>query len=146
MRTIVVRYTIQAPIEQVFDRLADHAHYDQFPGVSKSVLTKNGKPNKNGVGAIREITAGKAWFREEITAYQRPTRLDYRITDSFPPVEHLGGSVQLKKTGSTTEITWTSSIRLKVPLVGKLLTPVLAAKLAKSFKQILQTISRQLAG
>lgn len=145
MRTIVVKHTIQAPIEQVFDLLADHAHYDQFPGVRKSALIRNGKPNKNGIGAIREIDAGKAWFREEITAYQRPTRMDYLIVRSFPPVQHRGGSVQLQKVGSATEVTWTSTVRLKVPLIGDLLTPLLAAQMGKSFKGLLQAIGRRLA-
>ncbi len=145
MRTIIVKHTIQAPIERVFDRLADHALYDQFPGVRKSTLAKNGKSNKNGVGAIREIESGVAWFREEITAYQRPVRLDYVILRSFPPLRHGGSSVQLKKVGSATEVTWTSSVRLKVPLVGKLLTPLLAAQMAKSYKGCLKAIGRQLA-
>ncbi|MDB5986246.1 MAG: hypothetical protein JWR16_1299 [Nevskia sp.] len=145
MRTIIVKHTIQAPIEQVFDLIADHARYDQFPGVRKSTLIRNGKPSKNGVGAIREIDAGKAWFREEITAYQRPTRMDYQIVRSFPPLQHRGASVQLKKVGNATEVTWTSTVRLKVPLIGDLLTPLLASQLAKSFKRVLQAIGRRLA-
>ncbi|MES2488167.1 MAG: SRPBCC family protein, partial [Pseudomonadota bacterium] len=126
MQTIVVKRTIKAPIEKVFDLLSDHANYKDFPGVKDSELVKKGKPHKNGVGAVREIDAGTAWFREEITAYERPVRLDYLITKSRPPMEHKGGSVRLEATAAGTEVTWSSTLRIRIPIVGGLLTRLVA--------------------
>jgi uncharacterized protein YndB with AHSA1/START domain len=39
MRTVHVTRTIPAPIEDVFDRLADHANYDRFRGIRSSDLS-----------------------------------------------------------------------------------------------------------
>ena len=146
MKTITVTRTIPAPIEQVFAVLADHANYKQFPGVKDSKLLKTGTPAPNGVGAVRFIDAGKARFTEEITAYEAPKRLDYRITRSFPPVRHEGGSIRLKSGAKGTEVTWTSAIELGVPLVGGLFTPLLAAELGKAFGHMLAAVEKRLVG
>jgi uncharacterized protein YndB with AHSA1/START domain len=145
MRTIVVKRTIKAPIEKVFDLISDHANYKDFPGVKDSELVKKGKPHKNGVGAVREIDAGTAWFREEITAFERPVRMDYLIVKSRPPVEHQGGSVRLEKTAEGTAVIWTSTLRLRIPLIGGLLTRIAAPQLAKAFGGMLKDIDRRLA-
>src|SRR6185503_6656734 len=47
MKTITVTRTIPAPIEKVFDLLADHANYKKHFGVKESKLIKEGKPDKN---------------------------------------------------------------------------------------------------
>lgn len=146
MRTILVKKTLKAPIEKVFDLLADHANYKLLPGVKNSKLVKNGKPNKNGVGAVREITAGPAWFREEITAYTRPTRMDYLITASRPPLKHRGGSIRLAKTAEGTAVTWSSPMRVNIPFIGGLLTPLVAAQVEKGFKRMLDEIEKRANG
>ena len=110
MQTITVRHTIRAPIEKVFDAISDHANYKQFPGVSDSRLIKLGSPSKNGVGAVRWVKSGLANFNEEITRYERPTRMDYFITRSFPPLRHQGGTVRLEKTPDGTLVTCTTTM------------------------------------
>lgn len=144
MQTIEVKRVIHAPIEKVFDLLSDHEGYRHFPGVRDAVLVKKGKRSKNGVGAVREIDAGIAWFREEITAYERPTRLDYKITASRPPLEHEGASVQLKETSQGTEVTWRSTLRIRIPLIGGLLTRLAVPQLAKAFASTLKDAERRL--
>lgn len=145
MKTIIVRRTLKAPIDRVFDILADHANYHLMPGVAKATLVRKGRPGRNGVGAIREIEAGPAWFQEEITAYQRPVRLDYLITASRPPIQHQGASIRLEKTAAGTEVTWRSSFRVKLPLIGGLLSLLMARKLEKAFAAMLADIDRRLA-
>jgi uncharacterized protein YndB with AHSA1/START domain len=144
MQTITVRHTIRAPIEQVFDMISDHANYKQFPGVSDSRLVKLGSPGKNGVGAVRQVRSGLARFTEEITRYERPTRLDYLITRSFPPLRHQGGTVRLEKTPDGTLVTWTTTMEVKVPALGRVLTPVFGRILSKALAGILSDIERRL--
>jgi uncharacterized protein YndB with AHSA1/START domain len=144
MQTITVTYTIKAPPEKVFDLLADHANYKLFPGVSDSKLLTPGKREKNGIGAVRQINAGPARFIEAITRYKRPSRLDYRIIKSFPPIKHEGGSIKLEAVAEGTLVTWTSTMGLRLPLVGGLLTPLLAAQLSKGFLQILKGVEKRL--
>lgn len=146
MQTIEVKRNIKAPIEKVFDVLADHAGYKNFPGVRDSKLIQSGKPDKNGVGAIREIDAGAAWFREEITAFERPTRLDYLITKARPPLQHQGGSVRLQATADGTAVTWTTTFRVRIPLLGGLITRIMAGELRKAFDGMLREVDRRLNG
>lgn len=145
MRTITVRRTIDAPIEKVFDALADHANYKDFPGIRASKLIREGTAERNGVGAVREIDAGKAWFQEEITAFERPRRLDYRIVKSRPPLDHRGGSVRLEPAGAGCAVTWTTTVGVKIPLIGGLLDRLLAPQLERGLAGTLSHIERRLA-
>ncbi len=146
MRTITVNRVLKAPIEHVFTQLSDHANYKQFPGVKKSTLVREGKPHKNGVGALREIDAGLAWFQEEITAYERPRRMDYVIRASRPPIEHQGGSVRLEPVPEGTRVNWTTTLHIKLPLIGGLATRLLAPQLERAIHGILNTIERGAPG
>lgn len=145
MRTITVQRTIKAPIERVFEQISDHARYKEFGGLKDSFLVREGRTEKNGVGALREIDAGLAWFQEEITVFERPTRMDYLIVKSRPPIEHQGGSVRLRAIPEGTEVTWTSTMRIKIPLIGGLLTALAVPQLGKGFGGMLKAIERKLA-
>ncbi|MGH8482125.1 MAG: SRPBCC family protein [Nevskiaceae bacterium] len=145
MQTITVTRTIKAPIEKVFDVLADHANYKSFPGVTDSKLLREGRPDRNGLGAVRRIETPGVWFEEEITAYERPRRFDYRITASRLPLEHEGGSLRFESVDGATQVTWTSTLRVKLPLVGSLLTKVAAGKLGQAFGSMLKETERRLA-
>ena len=145
MKTITVTRTIPAPIEKVFDILADHANYKSFPGVKDSKLIKDGKPDRNGLGAVRWINAGAIQFEEEITAFERPRRFDYLITKCSAPLEHQGGSVRCESVGNATKVTWTSVMRVKLPIIGGLLTGVMVKKLGQAFGSMLKETERRLA-
>lgn len=145
MKTITVTRTLKAPIEKVFDVIADHENYKNFPGIKASKLVKEGKKDRNGVGAVREIDAGKAWFQEEITAYERPRRLDYLIVASRPPLEHKGGSVRLEPDGAGCKVTWTTTVGVKVPLIGGLLDKLLVPQLERGLAGTLKNIDQRLA-
>jgi uncharacterized protein YndB with AHSA1/START domain len=145
MKTITVTRTIPAPIEKVFDLLADHAKYKEHFGVKESKLLKEGKPDRNGLGAVRYIDAGVMRFEEEVTFYDRPRGYDYLITKCSAPLEHKGGQIRLESVGNATKVTWTSTMRMKVPLVGGLLTRVLSAKIGQAFGSMLKETERRLA-
>jgi uncharacterized protein YndB with AHSA1/START domain len=145
MQTITVKRTIKAPIEKVFDLLSDHANYKQFPGVKESKLLREGKPHRNGVGALRRIETPTIWFEEEITAYERPRHFAYKIVKCSLPVEHEGGRIELQSTAEGTAVTWTSTAGLKVPVIGGLLSRFLAPQLGKAFASMLKDTERRLA-
>jgi uncharacterized protein YndB with AHSA1/START domain len=136
MRTVTVQRTLRAPIEGVFDILADHEGYSQMPEVRSAKLVRPGSGERNGVGAIREIDFGSAWFREEITTFERPTRLDYRVLKSRPPIEEAS-SIRLRSVEAGTDVTWTARVRVTYPIVGALLTVYIARQLAQGFESFL---------
>ncbi|MBS3804380.1 MAG: SRPBCC family protein [Oleiphilaceae bacterium] len=144
MKTIVVRRVIPQPIDRVFDVLGDHEGYSAFPGVTLAKLLKQGRDVRNGQGAVRRIELGRVWFEEEITLFEPPRRMDYRILRSRPAIEHRAGSIRLEETGSGTLVTWTSTFRIKLPLGSPLVTPFVAKVGEKAFAGMLKAVEKKL--
>jgi uncharacterized protein YndB with AHSA1/START domain len=144
MRTIHVTRTIPAPAEEVFDRLADHANYDRFRGIRGSELVREGTPAPNGVGALRRIKVPPLTFDEEITAYDRPTRLAYLIVKLNIPFQHDGGSITLRPEGEATHVDWRSSFSVPTPLVGPIEELVWQPLLTRGFRRVLEDVERML--
>jgi uncharacterized protein YndB with AHSA1/START domain len=144
MRSVHVTRTIPAPAEDVFDRLADHANYDRFRPIHASRLLREGEPAPNGVGALREIKVRPLIFEEEITAYDRPTRLDYLIVKLNVPFEHHGGTIRLSPNGDTTHVDWRSSYTVPTPLVGGIQELVWQPVLARGFRRVLEDVELML--
>ena len=133
---------LEAPLEGVFDAMADHGRYYRFRPISQSELTREGDADKNGVGAVRRLRAGLLRFDEEITAYERPNRLDYLIIDVNVPLDHDGGSIRFEPTKSGTKVLWTSSFRITTPVVGGPLGAAFGLGLRRSFTRMLEDAAR----
>lgn len=130
--------TLAAPIEGVFEAMADHGRYDRFRPIKASELLKEGDTDRNGVGAVRRLHSTGMRFDEEVTAYEWPRRLDYRIIDVSIPLEHDGGSISLEPAGEGTKVVWTSSFRITVPGLGAVIGVPFAVGLKRSFRQMLE--------
>jgi uncharacterized protein YndB with AHSA1/START domain len=142
MRSIHVTRTIPGPPEPIFDRLADHANYDRFRGINGSELLREGDPPPNGVGALRRIKVRPLVFEEEITAYERPTRLDYLIVKLNVPFEHHGGSIRLTSEGEATHVDWRSTYTIPTPVIGGLEEVVSLRLLSRGFRRVLEDVER----
>jgi uncharacterized protein YndB with AHSA1/START domain len=142
MRTVRVERTLEAPIERVFEILTDHANYDRFRPVGSSELLRQGDSDPNGIGALRKVDVPPLHFEEEITAYERPTRLDYLIVKVNIPLEHEGGSIRLQSRDGATDALWTSTFRVPTPVVGGLLALPLHLALRRGFTRILEDAER----
>jgi hypothetical protein len=142
MSEVRLELELDAPIEGLFDAMADHGRYDRFRPIRKSELIREGEVDKNGLGAVRRLRANVLRFDEEITAYERPSRLDYLIIDVNIPLEHDGGSIRFEPTASGTKVVWTSTFRITTPLAGKALGALGAAGLRRSFTQMLEDAAR----
>jgi ribosome-associated toxin RatA of RatAB toxin-antitoxin module len=142
MRSVHVTRTIPAPAEAVFDLLADHANYDRFRPIHGSELLREGKPPPNGLGALRRIKVRPLTFDEEITAYERPTRLDYLIVKLNVPFDHRGGSIRLTADGDATAVDWRSTFSVPTPLIGGLAELVWLPILTRGFRRVLEDVER----
>jgi hypothetical protein len=143
MKRIHVTRTIAAPPEAVFDLLADHANYESFPGIHRSTLVREGDPAPNGRGALRRIKVPPLSFDEEITHYERPTRLDYLIVRLNVPFEHYGGSIRLSSENGATLVDWRSSYRVPTPVIGPPEEIVWQVLLKRGFRRVLEDIERR---
>jgi uncharacterized protein YndB with AHSA1/START domain len=144
METVVITRVIKAPIERVFDVVTDHANYAEFPGVKMSRLVREGQPHRNGVGAVREIESGGSWFQEEITLFDPPHRLEYRIVAARPHVEHRGGSMVLASTAGGTTVTWSSTFHVPWPVIGGVVTWLFAPFIGRAFGAMLDDVERRI--
>jgi uncharacterized protein YndB with AHSA1/START domain len=142
MRSVHVTRTIPAPAEAVFDRLADHANYDRFRPIHHSELLREGKPKPNGVGALRRIRVWPLTFEEEITAYDRPNRLDYLIVKLNVPFEHQGGSIRLTPADGATHVDWRSTYTVPTPLIGGPEELIWLPVLRRGFRRVLEDVER----
>ncbi|MDI9244732.1 SRPBCC family protein [Marinobacter sp. CHS3-4] len=141
---IHVERTIEKDIDTVFEALSDHASYDQFPGVDRSVLVEQGQEDKNGKGALRIIGAGALELHERITDFKRPEKMHYRIEKSRPfPVDHRRGEITLHRVGNATRVIWISTGHIKLPLAGHLLDKVAQKQFSRAFDSVLKAIARR---
>ncbi len=145
MRTAQVTRSIRARPEEVFDLLADHANYDRFRGINGSELLREGDPPPNGLGALRRVKVRPLTFEEEITAYERPSRLDYRIVRLNVPFRHRGGSITLTGEDDATRVEWRSTFTVPTPVVGGLQELVWQPVLARGFRRVLEDVERMLS-
>jgi uncharacterized protein YndB with AHSA1/START domain len=110
---------VQAPPETVFDVLTDHRRYAEITRLRRSDLEREGEPAPNGVGAIRVLTAVGPAIREEVVAYQRPSRFSYKVLSGLPIRDHLG-TVSLEPSEGGTKVTYALKAIPTVPFAGKL--------------------------
>jgi uncharacterized protein YndB with AHSA1/START domain len=136
--------TLAAPIDGVFELLSDHGNYDRFLGVTASRLTREGDSERNGVGAVRAITLGPIRFEEEITAFERPRRMDYLIRRVNLPIVHDGGTITLESDSAGTRVLWISTFGVPLPWIGGPLGLAFAGTLRLGFVSLLEQIEVRL--
>lgn len=141
MQTIDITETIALPIDRAFELLADHANYHRFPGISGSELIKTGAPAPNGLGAVRRIALGNVVLHEEISGFEPPKKLAYRIIASKPvKVMHEGGVIELTEVPEGTRIRWRSTFKLNIPLIGWFVTRRAARRFDRGFRAVLKSL------
>jgi len=142
MQTIRITRRIPAPIAIVFDEYTDHERLADLPMVISSKVTTPGRTEKNGLGAIRRLNAGPIQLREEITAFERPHLMEYRITWSFPRTRHDFGCVEFAEVpGGGTQVTWTTVFT--VDALGGRVDALFKAVFTATFKTVLHQVSKR---
>jgi hypothetical protein len=65
----------------------------------------------------------------------------------MPPARHEHGSVTLEEVGASTHITWTSTMELRIPIIGAALTRWIARPIFVClFNRVLDEATAELAG
>jgi len=108
---------IDAPPEVVFDVLTDHRGYAEITPMRSVELEREGEPAPNGVGAIRVLRLIGPPLREEVLAYERPSRFSYALLSGLPVRDHVG-TAQLTAEGSGTKVVYAVRSTPTLPLAG----------------------------
>jgi uncharacterized protein YndB with AHSA1/START domain len=142
MVEIHLERTIAAPVDRVFDWLADPASLAAAPLALKGSWAKG--TTGPGTGAVREVIGVGTWFREELTAYDRPNSYTYLIVKAFPPFNHEGGTLTFTPAGDGTHVDWLTNYTHPAAAGGKVLEAVSRRMLRSSFLAILDACAKAL--
>ena len=115
--------TIKAPVEEVFDLVADERNEPAYnPRIAHTEKIGDGpvgagsrfvaRPRGTGAGGTMTV---------DVLEYDRPHRLHNLVRSSYM---HVDGEVTFEATGSGTRLRWDWDMRLVGPM--RLLSPVLA--------------------
>jgi len=129
---------IAAPAETVFEVLTDHRRYAEITPLRRSELEREGEPAPNGVGAIRRLSAVGPPLREEVIAYQAPSRFSYTLLSGIPVRDHVG-TVELSAEGSGTKMVYAVRTQPTLPVVGG----VVLAVTRQAVKQLVDGIVKE---
>ena len=145
MPTVNVEEVVSADRDALFSVLTDHARYDRFRGVQSCTLVREGKHERNGLGAVRRVhLGGPAVLDEEIVVFERPAVYEYRVIRARPfPVDHTLGRVKLEALdASRTRVIWTSTFEVAVPIVGKRIGSHAASQFARAFRATIREAAK----
>ena len=157
VKAIDVSIDIDAPIDDVFERLSDHGAYGRFPNVPAARMIQAGEKEENGEGAIREVTLRvfgflPIQFIEDITVYDKPRVFEYRVksaryqlglfTLDAGIVHHLGQLTFSERDGKTA-VHWISKFEMTWPLVKYVTEKALEFEASRLFTSILQFVKQE---
>ncbi|MET3963783.1 uncharacterized protein YndB with AHSA1/START domain [Marmoricola sp. OAE513] len=127
MSTTTATATVPRSASHVWDVLVDHEGMSSWgPGITVTLQTE-GAPDRNGLGAVRRITApGPApAIVEEVVAFEPTRTFGYRALGGVP-FKNYGGTVTLTPQGASTRIDYAISLDERVPVVEKVAAAVVA--------------------
>ena len=117
MASFTLERQVAAPVSVVFEVLTDHRGYAKITPLRRSELEREGQPAPNGVGAVRLLSALGPPLREEVIAYEPPSRFSYKLLSGLPVRDHVG-TVELTADGKDTRIVYAVRTIPKLPLAG----------------------------
>jgi len=129
MQRIELTRQIPAPPDRVWEIYTDHRGWTRWAGVHEVVLRNEGFPPPNGVGATRVVRDRGVVVEEEITLFQPPARLEYRLT-AGAPIRNHHGCVTLEPLEGGTRLVWLVEFDALFPGTGWLLARVIKRTLA----------------
>jgi uncharacterized protein YndB with AHSA1/START domain len=138
MASFTLTREIKAPPEVVFGVLTDHRRYSELTPLRKSELEREGADDPNGVGAIRKLTAVGPPMREEVIAYEAPSRFSYTVLSGLPVRDHVG-TVELTADGGGTKMVYSLRTQPTLPVVG----PVVIAAIKQAIKGLIGGVAKE---
>jgi len=138
MASFTLTREIGAPPETVFGVLTDHRRYSELTPLRKSELEREGEDDPNGVGAIRKLTVVGPPMREEVIAFEAPSRFSYTVLSGLPVRDHVG-TVELKADGGGTKMVYAVRTQPTLPVVG----PVVVAAIKQAIKGLIDGVAAE---
>lgn len=117
MATLDFSRTVAAPVETVWEVVADLRGMSDYTRFRRVELEREGEPAPNGLGAIRVLHLVGPPVREEVIAFEPPRRFAYRMLSGAPVKDHVG-TIELESTGERTRMSYVLETTPAVPVGG----------------------------
>jgi polyketide cyclase/dehydrase/lipid transport protein len=144
VKTATMRRSVAAPVDEVFDWIADGTNWASVPGMFYSRVKPAQGSEPNGVGAIREFASMASKASEVVTGFERPRFTSYQALSMTPRIDHAGGSITFREIPDGTEVVWTTTFRVTTPVIGGLLTLLYARLVRVGMESVTRTAERAL--
>jgi uncharacterized protein YndB with AHSA1/START domain len=144
MASFTYERQVAAPPETVFAVLTEHHLYAEITPMRKSVLERQGEPAPNGVGAIRVLTSVGPPLREQVIAYEPPSRFSYKLLSGAPVRDHVG-TVELTPRDGGTRVVYAVRTTPTLPLVGGAVVAVVKRAIRVLLEGIVKESERRAA-
>ena len=125
MQVVEARAHSSAPREQVWERVADARGWSSWGAWRSAELEREGTPPPGGLGAVKALTSETRGLtgrpivsREEVTAFEPPSRFGYKLLSGLPLRDYNAAITLTEAPGGGTDITWRSQFEAKVPGTG----------------------------
>ncbi|HET6998105.1 MAG TPA: SRPBCC family protein [Solirubrobacterales bacterium] len=145
MASFTYERQVAASPETVFEVLTDHRRYCEITPMRKSTLEREGEPTPNGVGAIRVLTAIGPPLREEVIAYDAPTRFSYKLLSGAPLRDHVGTVELTPQQDGGTKFVYAVRTTATLPVVGGAIVAAARAAVKQLFDGIAKESERRAA-
>jgi catechol 2,3-dioxygenase-like lactoylglutathione lyase family enzyme len=129
---------INAPADQVWQQLTDHAGMGNWSIFSGSIL-RVGNTDPNGIGCIRELAAPGVRITEEVTAWDEGRHYAYQLRTGAPFKKHQGDVFVTEEDGRT-RVRWAIRFESWIPLSNR----ITAWLLGMIFRKALQKLKSQM--
>ncbi len=133
MQTIALATPIQAPQAVAWKVMTNHSLYACWTPSSQMQLEVQGTPEPNGVGAVRVFYVGPTKTREEITTFEPPARMSYRILSTPLPIRNCHSDLLLvpSENEKTCTLHWDSWFELIMPFSGTIMRRIVTTQIKK---------------
>ncbi|MEE9282233.1 MAG: SRPBCC family protein [Myxococcota bacterium] len=139
MQQIRISKEVPGPPEAAWELFTDHAGWARWAGAKEVVVRQEGDPAPNGLGAICVLRASGLAIEEEVTAFDAPRRIAYRLVAGLPTRDH-SGEVRFEACEVGTRLVWSVEFRPLAPGTGWLVE----WGLRRSLAAVLARFSREL--
>lgn len=142
MVEVEVRHRSPLSASACFDRVADHVAFFAAGGLRCDLL-QPGLTAMGGTGALREVHSGPLRLQEDITFFDAPIAMEYRIRSLHAlwwrvPFTHELGRIECHANGAGCEVVWRTRFECTIPWLGGFLTREFARKIERSFRHLLK--------
>lgn len=106
---------IDAPVEVVWSVMTDHVRWARWGTARRVTIERPGVPAPNGLGAIRCFHAAGAGVREEVTEWDPPTHMAYRLNTRTLTSRYRSDMTLVARPEGRTSLEWSSTFEPRVP-------------------------------